>query len=126
MIPVLMLMFSAVALVRFFLSYCRSILATYATVELSSATRAVIGIELAEIRGGQFGRLCGLLRIAPNPGGDKWHVGIVSTYFRIISMIDMSVARLVPAAQGWTERESTRCAYFAAAALDRRIASITP
>ncbi|HKV28300.1 MAG TPA: hypothetical protein VJN90_08540 [Candidatus Acidoferrales bacterium] len=126
MIPVLMLMFSAVALVRFFLSYCRSILATYATVELSFATREVIGLEPGEIRGGQFGRLCALLRIAPNPGADKWHLRIVFAYFRIISMIDMSVARLAPIARGWTERESTRCAYFAAAALERRIASITP
>jgi len=120
-----MLMFSAMALVQFFLSYCRSILATYAEVELSPATREVIGLEPGEIRGGQFNRLLGLLHVAPNPGGDQWHLGIVSTYYRIISMIDMSVAQLVPVAQSWTERESARCAYFAAAALDRRIATIT-
>jgi hypothetical protein len=40
-------------------------------------------------------------------------------------MIDMSVAQMVPVTQSWTERESTRCAYFAAAALNRRIATIT-
>lgn len=126
MIPVLMLMFSAMALVQFFLSYCRSILATYVEVELSPATREVIGLEPGEIRGGQFNRLLGLLRVAPNPGGDQWHLGIVSTYYRIISIIDMSVAQMVPVARSWTERESTRCAYFAAAALNRRIATITP
>ena len=120
-----MLLFSAMALVKFFLSYCRSILATYAEVELSPATRELIGLEPDEIRGGQFGRLLGLLRVAPNPGGDQWHLKIVSTYYRIISMIDMSVAQIVPVAQSWTERESTRCAYFAAAALNRRIATIT-
>ncbi|MGH9710713.1 MAG: hypothetical protein ACRD37_09205, partial [Candidatus Acidiferrales bacterium] len=100
------------------------ILESCATVEFSAATREVIGLEPCEIRGGQFGRLLGLLRIAPNPDGDKWQLGIVSTYYRIISMIEMSVAQLVPVVQNWTERESTRCAYFAAAALDRRIASI--
>jgi len=125
MMPALMLVFSAMALVQFFLSYCRSILATYAEVELSPATRELIGLEAGEIRGGQFNRLLGLLRVAPNPGGDQWHVGIVSTYYRIISMIDVSVARFVPAAQSWAERESTRCAYFAAATLNRRIATIT-
>ncbi|HEV2615392.1 MAG TPA: hypothetical protein VGU63_02145 [Candidatus Acidoferrales bacterium] len=119
-----MLMFSAMALTQFFLSYCRSILETYATVELSPATRAVIGLEPGEIHGGQFGRLRGLLRIAPNPGGDKWQLGIVSAYHRIISVIDMSVARLVPVAQSWAQRESARCAYFVAAALDRRIAAM--
>lgn len=121
-----MLMFSAMALVQFFLSYCRSILATYVEVELSPATREVIGLEPGEIRGGQFNRLLGLLRVAPNPDGDQWHLGIVSTYYRIISIIDMSVAQMVPVARSWTERESTRCAYFAAAALNRRIATITP
>ncbi|HXT73375.1 MAG TPA: hypothetical protein VN785_05930 [Candidatus Angelobacter sp.] len=125
MIPVFMLMFSAMALVKFFLSYCRSILATYAEMELSPATRELIGLEPEEIRGGQFGRLLGLLHVAPNPGADQWHLGIVSTYYQIISMIDMSVAQLVPVTQNWTERESTRCAYYAAAALDRRIATIT-
>ncbi|MGH9727875.1 MAG: hypothetical protein ACRD4V_04720 [Candidatus Acidiferrales bacterium] len=124
MIAILMLMFSTLALVQFFLSYCRSILAAYATVELSSATREVIGLEPGEIHGGQFGRLRGLLRIAPNQGGDKWQLGIVSAYHRIISVIDMSVARLVPVAQSWTQRESARCAYFVAAALDRRIAGM--
>jgi len=49
----------------------------------------------------------------------------VTAYYRFLSMTDMSVAQLVPVAQSWSERESTRCAYFAAAALDRRIAVIT-
>jgi len=120
-----MLMFSGMALVQFFLSYCRSILTMYAEMELSPASREVTGLEPGEIRGGQFDRLLGLLRVAPNPGGDQWHLGIVSTYYRIISMIDMSLAQLAPVAQRWTERESARCAYFAAATLDRRIATIT-
>ncbi|MHB8412894.1 MAG: hypothetical protein ACYDDI_13245 [Candidatus Acidiferrales bacterium] len=125
MIPVLMLMFSAMALVQFCLSYCRAILAPYATLELSPATREIIGREANEIRGGQFNRLRGLVRIAPGAAEGKWQFGIVTAYYRFVSLIDMSVAQLVPVARTWSERESTRCAYFAAAALDRRVATLT-
>ncbi|HVA72806.1 MAG TPA: hypothetical protein VNF02_06795 [Candidatus Limnocylindrales bacterium] len=125
MIPVLMLLFSAMALVQFFLSYCRALLAAYGNVEFSATTREVIGLDANQIHGGEFDRLLGLVRIAPNAGDSKWELGIVTAYYRFLSMIDMSVAQLVPVAQSWSERESTRCAYFAAAALDRRIAAIT-
>ena len=120
-----MLMFSGMALVQFCLSYCRAILVPYATIELSPATREIIGLEANEIRGGQFNRLRGLVRIAPDAGEGKWQLGIVAAYYRFLSMIDMSVAQLVPVARTWSERESTRCAYFVAAALDRRVAALT-
>jgi hypothetical protein len=51
MIPAFMLMFSGAALVQFFMSYCRSILLTYAQIELSAATRELIGIQSPEIAG---------------------------------------------------------------------------
>lgn len=124
LIPILMFLFSALALVQFFLSYCRALLTTYAKLELSATTREVIGIGADGIRGNQFGHLLGLLRLAPDPGDDKWELGIVRLYYSFVSMIDLSVALLVPVAQTWSDRESTRCAYFAAATLDRRIAAL--
>ncbi|MHB8754402.1 MAG: hypothetical protein ACYC92_05525 [Candidatus Acidiferrales bacterium] len=120
-----MLMFSGMALVQFCLSYCRAILVPYAALEISPATREIIGLEANEIRGGQFNRLRGLVRIAPGPAEGKWQFGIVTAYYRFLSVIDMSVAQLVPVARTWSERESTRCAYFAAAALDRRVVALT-
>lgn len=125
MIPALMLTFSLAAMVQFLLSYCRALLAPYATVELSAATREVIGLEANEIRGGQFDRLRGLVRIARGASDGKWQLGIVTAYYRFLSVIDMSVAQLVPVARSWSERESTRCAYFVAATLDRRVAALT-
>lgn len=124
MIPVFILMFSAMSLVQFFLSYCRSLLTACATVEISAATRDIIG-QPTEINGSQFDRLMGLVRIASHRSDDRWELAIVKLYYRAVEATRMIAAPLAPTAQEWVARESTRCAYFAAAALDRRIASIT-
>ena len=125
MIPVAMLLFSCMALVQFFMSYCRSLLASYAEVELSSATREIIGMESTEIGGQEFHRLLGLVRLAPNPGDDKWDLRIISTYYRVVRLAGMVTSPLSSVARKWSERQSSMCAYFAAAALSRRIASVT-
>lgn len=124
-ISAFMLMFSCAALGQFFMSYCRSLLLAYAQVELSSATRAMIGIQSPEIAGAQFHRLLGLVRLAPNPGDDKWELRVVSTYYRAVRIAGSISGPLSSVARSWAERQSSLCAYFAAAALDRRIAAVT-
>ncbi len=124
MIPALMLMFSCAALVQFFMSYCRSILATYAQVELSSATREIIGIQSPEIAGAHFRRLLGLVRLAPDPGDDKWDLRVVSVYYRAVRLAGFLTKPLGSVARSWVEHQSSLCAYFAAATLDRRVAAV--
>jgi hypothetical protein len=125
MIPVLMLMFSCMALAQFFMSYCRSLLLTYAKVELSPATREMIGVEPSQIRGEQFGRLLGLARLAPNPGDDKWEIRVVSIYYAAIRLTNFLASPLGPVVRKWAQQQANLCAYFAAATLDRRIAAVT-
>ena len=125
MIPVLMLMFSCMALVQFFMSYCRSLLLTYAKVELSPATREMIGVEPSQIRGEQFGRLMGLARLAPNPGDDKWEIRVVSIYYAAVRLTNFLASPLGPVVRKWAQQQANLCAYFAAATLDRRIAAVT-
>lgn len=120
-----MLMFSCAALGQFFMSYCRSILATYAQVELSAATRELIGIQSPNIAGTQFHRLLGLVRLAPNPGDDKWDLRVVSVYYRAVRLVSFLTKPLGSVARSWVEHQSSLCAYFAAATLDRRIAAVT-
>ncbi len=107
------------------MSYCRSILATYAQVELSTATREIIGIQSPEIAGAQFHRLLGLVRLAPDPGDDKWDLRVVSVYYRAVRLTGFLAMPLGSVARSWVEHQSSQCAYFAAAALDRRIAAVT-
>lgn len=107
------------------MSYCRSLLLAYAQIELSAATREMIGIQSQEIAGAQFRRLLGLVRLAPNPGDDKWELRVVSTYYRAVRLAGFLTKPLGAAASKWVEHQTSLCAYFAAAALDRRIAAVT-
>lgn len=125
MIPALMLTFSCAALVQFFMSYCRSLLLSYAHVELSAATREIIGIDSTQVAGASFYRLLGLVRLAPNSADDKWEIRVVSLYYRIVRLAALLSKPIGSIAQNWVERQSNLCAYFAAAALDRRIATVT-
>lgn len=124
MIPALMLTFSCAALGQFFMSYCRSLLITYSQVELSAATRELIGIRSTEISGSQFHRLLGLVRLAPNPGDDKWELRVVSAYYRTVRLAGFLAKPLGSVARKWVEHQSSLCAYFAAATLDRRVAAV--
>lgn len=120
-----MLTFSCAALVQFFMSYCRSLLLSHAQVELSAATRGLIGIESAQIAGANFYRLLGLVRLAPNPADDKWEIRVVSLYYRVVRLAALLSKPIGSVAQNWAERQSNLCAYFVAVALDRRIATVT-
>lgn len=125
MIPAFMLVFSCAALMQFGMSYCRSLLLAYAQVQLSAATREMIGLESQEIAGAQFRRLLGLVRLAPNPGDDKWELRMVSTYYRAVRVAGVLSKPLGALSSKWVEHQTGLCAYFAAAALDRRIAAVT-
>lgn len=120
-----MLMFSFSALVKFFMSYCRSLLAMYAEVELAASTRKMIGIQSSEIAGAQFRRLLGLARMTPGPGDDKWDLRVISFYYRVVRLAGFVSAPLSPVARGWVEKQSSLCAYFAAATLDRRLVAVS-
>jgi len=125
MIPALIFVFSCGTLGQFFMSYCRSLLLSYAQIELSSATREVIGMEPSEIRGDHFGRLLSLVRLAPNPGDDKWDLRAVRVYHVAVRAAALLAAPIGPAMRSWAETQSNLCAYFVAAVLERRIASVT-
>lgn len=125
MIPALMLTFSCAALVQFFMSYCRSLLLTCSHAELSAATLEIIGVQSAQITGANFYRLLGLVRLAPNPADDKWDLRVISLYYQAMRVAGLLTKPIGSAAHNWIERQSNLCAYFAAAALDRRIAAVS-
>jgi hypothetical protein len=124
MMPAFMLMFSAATLIQFFMSYCRSILATYAKVELSAETREIADIAAERIHGGEFARLLGLVHLAPDPGDDRMELRVVRLYYSLVRFVGTAMAPFTSAVRDWSDREGSRCAYFAAVALDRRIASL--
>ena len=122
MTAAIILVFSSVALLQFFISYCRSVIAASSASPLSEQVREVTGIQDREIRGEEFIRLLQLTNLCPDSGSDHWAIAAVRAYFRMLGFARATLWRVIPGIVSWTEAELSGCARFAAVALDRRIA----
>ena len=112
---------SVVFLLQFFVSYCRSLIAASSKQVLSAEVRDVTGIA-ATASGEDFPRVMQLLHLCPESPEDRSRVQAVGAYFRLLNVVRSTFAKMVPSLGSWTERERAHCAYFAAVALERRIA----
>jgi hypothetical protein len=112
--------FSAAALLQFFISYCRSLIAASSKQTLSAEVKDVTGIQRIA-SGDDFKRVMQLLQLCPERPEDRNSVQAIGAYFSLLSFLRSTVARLVPSMRAWTELERGQCAYFAAVALERRI-----
>lgn len=122
-ISVFILLFGAAALVQFSLAYCRTLLMAYEKVELSAKAQEVIGLNGASIEPYSFHRLMMMVRLAPDPGDDAMEIKTVGSYYQIMRLAGwLSTPMSSQRVSGWFERELSRCAYFAAVSLDRRLA----
>lgn len=124
MIPVLILVMAVGALVQFFVAYCQTLLLTYSKVEISERARAMAGIagEVPEAK--EYYRLVHLLRVAPDPGDDATEMAAVDVYFRVMRLANWLLSAVSSGARKWTSQELSRCAYFAAVTLDRRLGAL--
>ena len=121
MIAAVIFVISAAALLQFFFFYCRSLIAASAKQVLSAEVKDVTGIERTA-SGDDFKRVMQLLQLCPERPEDRNSVQAIGAYFSLLNFLRSTVARFLPAMQGWTESERGHCAYFAAVALERRIA----
>ena len=112
--------FSAAALLQFFISYCRSLIAASSKQVLSAEVKDVTGIQRMA-SGDDFKRVMQLLQLCPERPEDRNSVQAIGAYFSLLNFVRSTVARLVPSMRAWTELERGQCAYFAAVALERRI-----
>jgi len=122
MIPALILVISVAALLQFFVSYCRSLVASCCGVDLSSEVRELTGIQHRSAHAEEFPRLMLLVGLCPERGDDRFEVRAIRGYYRLLSLLRAVLRRLVPSGANWAESERNACAYFAVVALDRRIA----
>lgn len=122
MIAALICVISIAALLQFFISYSRSVIAAYRKSDLSEQVREVAGIEGEKIRSEQFGQLVQLVRLCPQKSDDRGDLAVVRVYYRLMGWIGSIARRFAPGIYQWAESERVNCTYFAAVALDRRIA----
>jgi hypothetical protein len=121
MMPAFIFVCSVTLLLQFFVSYCRSIIAASARQPLSREVQDVTGIQKAA-SGEDYPRVVQLLHLCPESPDDRTRLQAVGAYFGMLNFLRSTVASLKPSWKAWTDLERAQCAYFAAVALDRRIA----
>jgi hypothetical protein len=121
MMAAFILVCSVVLLLQFFVSYCRSLIAASAKQALSPEVRDVAGIPRAA-SGEDFARVMQLLQLCPDSPDDRKSIQAIGAYFSLLNFLRVTLARMVPSMRAWTDFERGQCAYFAAVALERRIA----
>jgi hypothetical protein len=112
---------SVVAMLQFFIWYCRSLVAASAKHALSAEVRDVTGIA-SSASGADFPRVRQLLNLCPEQPEERNGIEAVGAYFSFLGVIRSTVARVIPSLRSWADLQQAQCAYFAAVALDRRIA----
>lgn len=108
-------------MLQFFVSYSRSLIAASIKQALSPEVQDVAGISKPAV-GEDFARVVQLLHLCPDRREDRGEIRAIGAYFRMLEFVRSTVAKAMPPVLAWTERERGQCTYFAAVALDRRIA----
>jgi hypothetical protein len=121
MMGVVILLCSVAALLQFFISYSRSLIAASARRALSPDVQDVIGITRSA-SSQDFDRVMQFLKLCPERREDRNGIQAIGAYFHLLGAVGVTVGKILPALRAWTESERSQCAYFAAVALDRRIA----
>jgi hypothetical protein len=116
MMAAVILVFSVIFLLQFFVSYCRSLIAASIKHPLSPEVQDVTGIRNAAT-GDDFARVVQLLQLCPDRPEDRSGIQAIGAYFGLLGFVRSSIARLIPSLLAWTETERGQCTYFAAVAL---------
>lgn len=122
-ISVLILVFVVASAWEFSVAFCRSLLLTYSKVELSARVREVIGAGDGAPEAGDFNRVLTMVRLAPDPGDDRMEIAAVRLYHGLVRLAGLFASPLSARISRWFDSELSRCSYFAAVTLDRRLAT---
>ena len=96
MIAALICVFSLAIFLQFFVSYCRSILASSRKVALSDRVREVTSIADHEVAADDFNRLLQLVRLCPERGDDQSEIRAVGTYYGLLEVLSRVSTRMAP------------------------------
>ena len=121
MIAALVLGCSIIFFLQFFVPYCRSLIAASSSHVLSPEVQDVTGLT-TPASGEDFHRVVQLLRLCPDRPEDRGEIRAIGVYFSMLNFLTAVSRSIAPSVRNWTERERGRCTYFAAVALDRRVA----
>jgi len=118
----IILVVSLYLLIHFFVSYCRLQVAMGRRVDLSESAREATGIQGAAVSGDEFVRLRQMVELCPETDDHTYKLGAIRAYHALLGVVQMMFGPILPAAAAWATSERSGCAYYAAVALDARIA----
>jgi hypothetical protein len=121
LIAALILVCSVIFFLQFFVPYCRSLIAASSNHVLSPEVQDVTGLTTPAL-GEDFARVVQLLRLCPDRPEDRGEIRAIGLYFQMLNLMKAMTEPIAPSIRAWAERECGRCTYFAAVALDRRVA----
>jgi hypothetical protein len=123
MIPLFILAFSSVALIRFAVSQWRAIWIASANQPLSDSLHLTAGIDPAAIAGRDFSRLLSLCdELSPELKSSTPWLGEVSRYYRAMAAVEHACGPKLPRIAVWAAREMQTCARYVAVVLDQNLA----
>jgi hypothetical protein len=73
------------------------------------------------LNGADFEKLAGLYTLTPELANGKNGLGLVRTYYGVVSKVSQSFGQLAPALKQWGAQEQALCARYAAVQIDRRM-----
>ena len=114
----LILVFAVAAMVQFAIVYSRAILLSVAAEPLSERVHQVSGIS--EPQAVDFDAMLALFRMCPELGKEKSRLGLVTLYYRLLSVLK-SMGRGVPKLSLWADHEMSTCTRFVAVMMDHRL-----
>ena len=110
-----------VALLQFALYYWRAVLTGVASQAISNRILEAMEVEEANLSGAEFTKLASLYALTPELKRHGGGLGLVSAYYHVIGALGGFFERVAPAALGWSEREQTLCARYAAVQIGLRL-----
>jgi hypothetical protein len=122
MISALVLAASILGLAEFFIAYCRSLIAATAEHVLSDQAGKLAGAMGNRVSPESFAPIMQLVKLCPKLVNRNDGVTAVKAYFAVMTVLASASRTLGLGVTNWADHERTGCAFFAAVALDRRIA----
>ena len=122
MVAALICVVSVAALLQFFVAYCRLLLSSSGRIELSEQVRQLGRVNGNGVSADDFERFVELFRICPEHTADRARFRIVEAYYGVLETVGRASRAMLPNLAAWADGERRNCSYFAAVALDRRIA----
>ncbi len=122
MVAALICVVSVAALLQFFVAYCRLLLSSSGRIELSEQVRQLGRVNGNGVSADDFERFVELFRICPEHTADRARFRIVEAYYGVLETLGRASRAMLPNLAAWADGERRNCSYFAAVALDRRIA----